>query len=119
MKAMDEAAQNLAEARQRAEVLRGELERHNRLYYVEARPEISDREFDRLMRELQDLEAAHPELAAPDSPTRRVGGAPIEGFQPVKHAVPMMSLDNTYSLEEIREFDARVRKALGGGRLST
>ncbi len=115
MKAMDEAAQNLAEARQRAEVLRGELERHNRLYYVEARPEISDREFDRLMRELQDLEAAHPELAAPDSPTRRVGGAPIEGFQPVKHAVPMMSLDNTYSLEEIREFDARVRKALGGG----
>ena len=102
-----------AEARQRAEFLRAELERHNRLYYVEARPEISDREFDRLLRELQDLEAAHPDLAAPDSPTQRVGGAPLAGFRQVKHAVPMMSLDNTYSVEEMREFDARIRKALG------
>ncbi len=102
-----------AEARQRAEFLRAELERHNRLYYVEARPEISDREFDRLLRELQDLEAAHPDLATPDSPTQRVGGAPLAGFRSVKHAVPMMSLDNTYSVEEMREFDARIRKALG------
>ena len=92
---MEEHVQNPAEARQRAEFLRAELERHNRLYYVEARPEISDREFDRLLRELQDLEAAHPDLATPDSPTQRVGGAPLAGFRSVKHAVPMMSLDNT------------------------
>ena len=110
---MEPPAQSLAAARKRAEFLRAELERHNRLYYVEARPEISDREFDRLLRELQDLEAAHPDLATPDSPTRRVGGAPLEGFRQVRHAVPMMSLDNTYSIEEMREFDARIRKALG------
>ena len=110
---MEPSAPSPAEARKRAEFLRAELERHNRLYYVEARPEISDREFDRLLRELQDLEAAHPDLAAPDSPTQRVGGAPLAGFRPVKHAVPMMSLDNTYSVEEMREFDARIRKALG------
>lgn len=113
MGAMDEPAKSPAEAKQRAETLRAELERHNRLYYVEAKPEISDREFDRLLRELQDLEAAHPELAAPDSPTQRVGGEPLTGFRPVKHAVPMMSLDNTYSIDEMREFDARIRKALG------
>ena len=110
---MGEHVQDAAAARKRAEFLRAELERHNRLYYVEARPEISDREFDRLLRELQDLEAVHPELATPDSPTQRVGGAPLAGFAPVKHAVPMMSLDNTYSVEEMREFDARIRKALG------
>ena len=110
---MEEHVQNPAEARPRAEFLRAELERHNRLYYVEARPEISDREFDRLLRELQELEAAHPDLATPDSPTQRVGGAPLAGFRQVKHAVPMMSLDNTYSVEEMREFDARIRKALG------
>ena len=110
---MDPPAKGPAEARKRAEFLRAELERHNRLYYLEARPEISDRDFDRLLRELQDLEASHPDLAAPDSPTQRVGGAPLEGFRPVRHAVPMMSLDNTYSVDEIREFDARIRKALG------
>ena len=69
---MAEHVQNAAEVRKRAEFLRAELERHNRLYYVEARPEISDREFDRLLRELQDLEAAHPELVTPDSPTQPV-----------------------------------------------
>ena len=111
--AMEHPAKDLAEARKRAEFLRAELERHNRLYYVEARPEISDREFDRLLRELQDLEVAHPELAVPDSPTQRVGGVPLAGFRQVQHAVPMMSLDNTYSVEEMREFDARIRKALG------
>ena len=110
---MERHSSSPAEARRRAEFLRAELERHNRLYYVEARPEISDREFDRLLRELQDLETAHPELATPDSPTQRVGGAPLAGFRQVKHAVPMMSLDNTYSVEEMREFDARIRKALG------
>lgn len=90
------------------------LHRHNYLYYVEARPEISDREYDALLRELQDLEARHPELAEPDSPTRRVGGEPLDGFSSVPHHLPMMSLANTYSREEVREFDARVRKLLGG-----
>ncbi len=113
MNGMESPVPSLAEARKRAEFLRAELERHSRLYYVEAAPEISDREFDRLMRELQEIEAAHAELAAPDSPTQRVGGEPLEGFQAVKHAVPMMSLDNANSLEEVREFDARIRKALG------
>src|SRR5689334_1918788 len=76
--------------------LREELERHNYLYYVEAKPQISDREFDRLMKELIDLETEHPELRSADSPTQRVGGEPIDGFEQVQHAVPMMSIDNTY-----------------------
>lgn len=113
MEGMGEHVQDEAAARKRAEILRAELERHSRLYYVEAQPEISDRDFDRMMRELQDLEAAHPELASPDSPTQRVGGEPLDGFKQVRHAVPMMSLDNTYSVEEMREFDARICKALG------
>jgi len=100
------------ELKTRAAELRAELERHSRLYYQEAKTEISDREFDRLMRELQDLETAHPGLGTPDSPTQRVGGAPSDSFARVAHAVPMISLDNTYSFEELREFDARVRKAL-------
>src|SRR5688500_3807407 len=94
-------------AAKRAEHLRSELERHNRLYYQQAAPEISDREFDQLLRELQDIEQAHPELITPDSPTQRVGGAPLEGFAQVTHRVPMMSLDNTYSEEELREFYTR------------
>ncbi len=93
--------------------LRKEIERHNRLYYVEARPEIPDREFDRLLRRLQELEREHPELDTPDSPTHKVGGEPIEGFQTVVHRVPMLSIENAYSEEEIREFDGRVRKLLG------
>ena len=105
---------NQAEARTRIEQLRKELNRHNRLYYVEARPEISDREYDRLYRELQDLEAQFPALVTSDSPTQRVGGEPLKEFAPVRHAVPMMSLDNTYTFDELREFDARVRKLLPG-----
>jgi DNA ligase (NAD+) len=97
----------------RAEHLRSELERHNRLYYQHAAPEISDREFDQLLRELQDIEKEHPELITPDSPTQRVGGAPLEGFAQVTHRVPMMSLDNTYSEEELREFYTRLQKGLG------
>lgn len=93
--------------------LRKEIERHNRLYYVEARPEIPDREFDRLLRRLQELEREHPELDTPDSPTHKVGGEPIEGFRTVVHRVPMLSIENAYSEEEIREFDSRVRKLLG------
>ena len=90
--------------------LREQIERHNRLYYEHAAPEISDREFDALLRELADLENAHPELASEDSPTRRVGGKPLEEFAPATHIVPMQSLDNTYSPEELREFVTRVRK---------
>ena len=103
-----------AEAKGRIEYLRRELERHNRLYYEAAAPEIGDREFDALMRELRDLEEAWPQWADPDSPTQRVGGAAGRGFAHVAHAVPMMSLDNTYSHDELREFDARARKGLGG-----
>ena len=85
----------------RAKQLRDELNRHNYLYYVEARPQVSDREYDRLMQELIDLEREHPELAAPDSPTQRVGGEVQTALKPVRHAVPMMSIDNTYSEAEV------------------
>lgn len=101
-------------AREIAE-LRREIDRHNRLYYVEAAPAISDREYDRLLKRLEDLESAHPELISPDSPTQRVGGAPIEAFETVRHAVPMLSIDNTYTLDEVREWEARVRKGLTDG----
>jgi DNA ligase (NAD+) len=100
----------------RIEELRRLIEHHNYKYYIENEPEISDLEFDRLMKELQDLEARHPELVTPDSPTRRVGGQPIEGFRQVPHAVPMLSIENTYSEEEVREFDARIRRWLDGGK---
>src|SRR5262245_13784741 len=93
--------------------LRRQIDRHNYLYYVDAKPEISDRDFDRLLDELQALESQHPELVTPDSPTQRVGGQPIEGFRTVKHREPMLSIDNTYNAGELREFDARVRKLLG------
>src|SRR3954453_2465226 len=83
-------------AEQRMKQLREELNEHNRRYYIDARPTISDREYDKLMQELVDLEAAHPELKTPDSPTQRVGGDVQEGLKPVRHAVPMMSIDNTY-----------------------
>lgn len=100
---------------QRVAELRTQLDRHNRLYYVEARPEISDAGYDRLLRELADLEAAHPELATPDSPTQRVGGEPIEGFRTVEHAARMYSIDNTYSRGELEAWAGRVRKAMGEG----
>ncbi|MBX7103053.1 MAG: NAD-dependent DNA ligase LigA [Gemmataceae bacterium] len=90
------------------------IRRHDHLYYVEARPEISDRDYDRLLDELKKLEADHPDLVTPDSPTQRVGGAPIAGFVTVVHRVPMLSIDNTYDAAELREFDARVRKLLPG-----
>src|SRR5437879_1807213 len=93
--------------------LRQEISQHDRLYYVEATPTISDLEYDRLMQRLQELERQHPELVTPDSPTQRVGGEPLEGFEQVRHAVSMLSIDNTYSPEELREFDKRVRKILG------
>ena len=101
--------------RSAAEELRRLIHHHNYLYYVEAKPEISDREFDRLLKELEELEKAHPELVTPDSPTQRVGGEPIDGFRTVTHRVPMLSIDNAYSADELREFDGRVRKAARQG----
>ena len=108
------ATLNSTEARKETEKLRAEIERHNRLYYVEAAPEISDRDYDALIKRLELLEAQFPELATPDSPTRRVGGEPLKGFENVRHTVPMISLANTYNKEELVEFDGRVRKLLGG-----
>lgn len=89
-----------------------EIRRNDRLYYIEARPVISDQEYDKLYRELVDLEKEHPELVAPDSPTQRVGGEPVKAFGQVRHAVPMLSLDNTYSQDEVRQFVTRAQKLL-------
>jgi DNA ligase (NAD+) len=96
------------------EKLRAELERHNRLYYIEAAPEISDFEFDQRLKRLQELEEAHPECADPNSPSQRVGGSPMTGdFVTVIHDPPMLSIENAYTLEELHEWDARVKKGLG------
>jgi DNA ligase (NAD+) len=96
------------------EILREELRRHERLYYVLDQPEITDAEYDALMRRLRQLEDQFPELATPDSPTQRVGGKPREGFVKVRHSSPMMSLDNALNEGELRDFDRRVRELLGG-----
>ncbi len=105
-------AKNATTAKQ-IEKLREELRRHEYLYYVQDEPEISDVKFDRMMEELQRLEAEHPELITPDSPTQRVGGAPRKGFETRQHSPAMMSLDNTYSAEELEDFDRRVRELTG------
>src|SRR6516162_7535167 len=97
----------------RAAELRRLIDHHNYQYYVEDRPEISDKEFDLLLKELEKIEADHPELATPDSPTRRVGGQPIDAFKTVTHRLPMLSIGKAFSADELREFDGRVRKALG------
>ncbi len=89
-----------------------QLEGHNRRYYVESNPTISDTEYDKLHRELIELETRYPEAASPDSPTQRTGDEPIEGFSTVTHRVPMLSIDNTYSIEEVREFEERLRRQL-------
>lgn len=96
----------------RAEELREAIDHHNRRYYDDAAPTVSDLEFDALLRELQELEERHPGLVTPDSPTQRVGGAPTEGFERATHSHPMLSIDNTYNAEELRKFDERVRKGL-------
>ena len=93
--------------------LRDEIRHHEYLYYVLDDPKISDAAFDRLMERLKKLEAEHPDLVTPDSPTQRVGGTPREGFQKVRHSVPMMSLDNAFSFEALAEFDRRVRQTTG------
>jgi DNA ligase (NAD+) len=101
-----------AEAEQRIRELRADLERHNRLYYVDANPEISDREYDALYAELKGLELFFPQFESADSPTRRVGGIPLKEFRSVPHLQPLLSLDNTYDYQDLRDFDARVRKVL-------
>ena len=103
-----------AEAQKRHTQLAEELRRHDHAYYVETKPLISDREYDRLYHELLDLEKAFPELATPDSPSRRVSGVPLKEFRPVRHLLPMLSLDNTYSQDEVRDFVKRVQKLLPG-----
>lgn len=97
------------------EQLRAELHHHSYLYHVEARPEITDPEYDELFRRLQDLEEEYPELVTPDSPTQRVGAEPQDKFETVEHVAPMLSLDSTQDVEEVVRFDERVRKALGDG----
>ncbi len=99
--------------RQDVERLRSEIERHNRLYHVKDAPQITDAEYDRLFRELVELEKSHPELASAESPTQRVGGEPLPEFPSVRHRVPMLSLGNAFEEDEVRAFDKRVREALG------
>src|SRR5208337_1626625 len=96
------------------ERLRQELRRHEHLYYVLDKPEITDAEYDALMRRLQELEAKHPELLTADSPSQRVGGKPREGFTKVRHSSQMLSLDNALNEGELRDFDRRVRDLLAG-----
>src|SRR5438094_6437510 len=101
-----------AEACARIETLRRDITEHNRRYYEEAAPTVSDREYDRLYEELVNLETKFPRLVSPDSPTQRVGGKPLKAFEPVRHRVPMLSLDNTYSEKEVADFYARVTRLL-------
>ena len=98
--------------------LRDELRRHEHLYYVLDAPEIDDAAYDTLTRELQAIEAAHPDWITPDSPTQRVGGKAAEGFSKVAHSRPMLSLDNVNSEEELRDWDRRVRELAGRARVS-
>ena len=95
------------------ENLREQIRRHEYLYYVEDAPQIGDAEFDRLMQELKRLEGEHPTLITPDSPTQRVGGKPREGFIKVEHSRPMLSLDNAYNEQELRDWERRVRELAG------
>src|SRR6267378_3795652 len=100
------------QAAKRMEQLRDEIEKHDRLYYEKAAPIISDREYDRLYKELVDLETEFPNLVTPDSPTQRVGGMPLQAFAQIEHRVPMLSLDNTYSEDEIANFYKRITRLL-------
>jgi DNA ligase (NAD+) len=102
---------------QRIEKLREEIRKHDYLYYVKAQPEISDREYDKLYDELKKLEADHPDLVTPDSPTQRIGDAPVPELEQVPHRLPMLSIENSYSEQEVREFAARAVKGAGGERV--
>jgi len=105
-----QAAQKIAE-------LRDQIRKHDRLYYEEAAPVVSDREYDRLYKELVDLETQFPDLLTPDSPTQRVGGKPLEAFAQIRHLAPMLSLDNTYSEEEVASFYKRLTRLLPGEKI--
>src|SRR5213594_4849669 len=105
------------EAAKRIQQLREEIRKHDRLYYEEAAPIISDREYDRLYKELVDLEAKFPDLVTPDSPTQRVGGKPLQAFAQIQHRVPMLSLDNTYSEDEVANFYKRITRLLPDERI--
>ncbi|PYM19469.1 MAG: DNA ligase (NAD(+)) LigA [Candidatus Rokuibacteriota bacterium] len=107
-----------ADAAQRLSELREQIHHHDYLYYVESRPEVSDAEYDSLMRELKALEAEFPDLVTADSPTQRVAGAAVDTFQPVEHRVAMLSLDNATSPDDLREFEARITRALPGQRFT-
>jgi DNA ligase (NAD+) len=100
--------------KQRLEELREEIRRHDRLYYLDAQPEISDQEYDALLAELVAVESHHPDWVTPDSPSQRVGGEPLEAFSQVRHAIPMLSISNTYSIDELREFETRIQRILPG-----
>ena len=105
-------AKDEAQGAKRMEQLRDEIRRHDRLYYEDAAPIISDREYDRLYKELVGLETQFPDLVTPESPTQRVGGKPLKAFEQVPHLIPMLSLDNTYSEEEVKNFYARIQRLL-------
>lgn len=111
----DQGTLGFESARAEAERLREELHHHAHSYYVEARPEISDTEYDRLFKSLLELEKNHPELCSLDSPTQRVGAEPQSKFKTVAHTAPLLSLDSTQDVDELRRFDDRIRKALGEG----
>src|SRR5438445_13712891 len=101
-----------ARAAKRIEQLREEIRKHDRRYYEEAAPIISDREYDRLYKQLFDLETQFTDLVTPDSPTQRVGGKPLKAFEQVSHLIPMLSLDNTYSEDEVSNFYKRITRLL-------
>src|SRR5215475_6804357 len=103
-----------ADAAQRIMELREQIRHHDYLYYVESRPEVSDAEYDGLVRELRELESRFPELVTEDSPTQRVGGGAVDAFAPVEHHAKMLSLDNATTPDDLREFEARLRRALPG-----
>ena len=109
---LDKTADDIQQTEAEHQKLKTEIERHNRLYYVEDSPDISDAEYDRLLRELQSLEAKYPTLVTPDSPTQRVGATPIGEFGSVRHAEPMLSLDNAFEDAEIEAFEKRARERL-------
>src|SRR5262245_1069910 len=100
------------EAQSRHAALVEEIRRHDHAYYVEARPSITDQQYDRLYRQLLDLEKEFPDLITSDSPTQRMGDKPVKAFGTVRHAVPMLSLENTYSQQELTEFVQRVQRLL-------
>jgi len=109
---MGESMTDKEKAIEKIDALRKEIRHHDRKYYVDDSPEISDYGFDQLMKELESLEEQYTDLVTPDSPTQRVGGEPSEEFESVRHRVMMLSLDNTYSPDELRDFDVRIRKLI-------